>query len=100
MHASLFAQPTTKSDSDLIAQAKNIGLDMGQFGTCLSGGKHAAAVKDSVARMEQLGIGGTPMTLIGLTPAPGQPMKVVKYIYGAKPYSEFKAAIDSLLQPQ
>jgi protein-disulfide isomerase len=100
MHASLFAQPPTKSDSDLIAQAKNIGLDMGQFGTCLSGGKHAAAVKDSVARMEQLGIGGTPMTLIGLTPAPGQPMKVVKYIYGAKPFSEFKTAIDSLLQPQ
>ena len=98
MHASLFAQPPTKSDSDLIAQAKNIGLDMGQFGTCLSGGKHSAAVKESVARMEQLGIGGTPMTLIGLTPAPGQPMKVVKYIYGAKPYSEFKAAIDSLLQ--
>ena len=98
MHASLFAQPPAKSDSDLIAQAKNIGLDMGQFGTCLSSGKHAAAVKDSVARMEQLGIGGTPMTLIGLTPAPGQPMKVVKYIYGAKPFSEFKTAIDSLLQ--
>ena len=100
MHASLFAQPPTKSDSDMIAQAKNIGLDIGQFGTCLSGGKHATAVKDSVARMEQLGIGGTPMTLIGLTPAPGQPMKVVKYIYGAKPFSEFKTAIDSLLQSQ
>ena len=98
MHASLFAQPPSKSDSDLVAQAKNIGLDMAQFGNCFLGGKHAGAVKESVARMEQFGIGGTPMTLIGLTPAPGQPMKVVKYIYGAKPFSEFKAAIDALLQ--
>ena len=40
------------------------------------------------------------MTLIGLTPAPGQPMKVAKYVYGAKPYSEFKAAIDALLKSQ
>jgi hypothetical protein len=38
------------------------------------------------------------MTVIGLTPAPGQPMKVVKYIYGAQPYSAFKEAIDSILQ--
>jgi len=98
MHASLFTQPPSKSDSDLNAQAKNLGLDIAAFGTCLSSGRHAGAVKESAARMEQLGIAGTPMTLIGLTPAPGQPMKVVKYVYGAKPYSEFKAAIDSLLK--
>ena len=38
------------------------------------------------------------MILIGLTPAPGQPMKVVKYVYGAQPFAAFKAALDSLLQ--
>ena len=99
MYARLFAQPPTKSDGELTAHAKGIaGLDIGSFGSCLSSGKHAESIKASVARMEQLGISGTPMTLIGLTPAPGQPMKIVKYVYGAKPYSEFKAAIDSLLQ--
>jgi protein-disulfide isomerase len=99
MYARLFAQTPTKTDGELTAHAKGIaGLDIGNFTSCLSGGKHAESIKASVARMEQLGISGTPMTLIGLTPAPGQPMKIVKYVYGAKPYSEFKAAIDSLLQ--
>jgi protein-disulfide isomerase len=98
MHASLFNSPIAKDDSVLIAQARAIGLDMGAFQACLTSGRHSAAVQASVARMEQLGISGTPMTVIGLTPAPGQPMKVVKYIYGAQPYSAFKEAIDSILQ--
>jgi protein-disulfide isomerase len=98
MHASLFTQPPSKSDSELTGQANSLGLDMTKFSSCLSSGRHTAAVKASVSRMEQLGIAGTPMTLIGLTPAPGQPMKIVKYVYGAKPYSEFKDAIQSLLQ--
>lgn len=99
MYATLFSSSPTKTDGELTAQAKNItGLDVAAFTSCLSGGKHAESVKASVARMEQLGINGTPMTLIGLTPAPGQPMKVVKYVYGAQPYTAFKAAIDSMLQ--
>ena len=98
MHRSLFNSPVAKDDGALIAQAKSIGLDVPRLQACLSSGKHAQSVQASVARMEQLGVGGTPMTLIGLTPAPGQPMKIVKYIYGAKPYAEFKAAIDSILQ--
>ena len=98
MHAVLFAMPPSKTDQDLSNYAKTAGLEAEQFNACLTSGKHAASVQASVKRMEQLGVGGTPMTLIGLTPSPGQPMKVVKYIYGAKPYSEFKATIDSLLQ--
>lgn len=98
MHASLFSQAASKTDDELTAQAKHVGLDMAKFASCLSSGRHAGAIKESVSRMQDLGIAGTPMTLIGVTPAPGQPMKVVKYVYGAKPFSEFKAAIDSLLQ--
>jgi protein-disulfide isomerase len=98
MHVSLFNNPIAKDESALIAQAKALGLDMSAFQTCLTSGRHAAAIQASVARMEQLGISGTPMTVIGLTPAPGQPLKVVKYVYGAQPYSAFKEAIDSLLR--
>ncbi|HJR60552.1 MAG TPA: DsbA family protein, partial [Vicinamibacterales bacterium] len=96
MHVSLFANPVAKDDAALIAQAKPLGLDTRAFEACLSSGRHAASVKASVARMEQLGISGTPMTVIGLTPAPGQPMKVLKYVYGAQPFSAFKEAIDSI----
>ncbi|HVL66840.1 MAG TPA: DsbA family protein [Vicinamibacterales bacterium] len=97
MHASLFNSPVAKDDAALIEQAKRIGLDVARFTDCLSNGRHAEAVRASVARMEQLGIGGTPMTVVGYTPAPGQPMKVERYIYGAQSYPEFKKAIDSLL---
>lgn len=97
MHASLFNNPAAKDDAALVAQAKQVGLDTGAFQACLSSGKHADAVKASVSRMEQLGISGTPMMVIGLTPAPGQPMKVLKFVYGAHPYEAFKTEIDAVL---
>jgi protein-disulfide isomerase len=98
MHVSLFNNPIAKADDALVAQAKSVGVDEGAFRSCLTSGKHSASIQASVKRMEGLGISGTPMTVIGLTPAPGQPMKVVKYVYGAQPYSAFKEAIDSVLQ--
>src|SRR5687768_13377287 len=97
MHLGLFNGPVAKDDGMLEKQAQAAGLDLAQFKSCLASGRHAASIKDSVARIERLGIGGTPMTLLGYTPAPGQPMKVEKYLYGALPYAEFKAAIDALL---
>jgi protein-disulfide isomerase len=97
MHVSLFNQPVAKEDGALLAQAGPIGLDAGAFKACMTSRKHAAGIEASVSRMEQLGISGTPMVVIGLTPAPGQPMKIVKYVYGAQPYGAFKEAIDALL---
>jgi hypothetical protein len=47
--------------------------------------------------MQELGVGGTPLVLIGMTPAPGAPMKIVSSVYGAKPYPEFKAALDAVI---
>lgn len=98
MHTSLFALPVTKDDAGLTKQAQSVGLNVQQFTACLTSGRHAERIQASVRRMEQLGIQGTPMTLIGYTPAPGQPMKVEKYIYGARPFGDFKIAIDELLK--
>jgi len=98
MHVSLFNNPVANDDSGLIAQAKQLGLNLGTFQSCLSSGRHAASIQASVSRIEKLGIAGTPMVVLGYTPAPGQPLKVEKYVYGAQPYSAFKEAIDSLLR--
>ncbi len=100
MHTSLFSSPPAKDDTALAAQAQSAGLDSSKFNSCLASGRNAAGIKTSIARMEQLGISGTPMTVIGLTPAPGRPMKVVKYVYGARPYADFKAAIEALINSQ
>ena len=70
---------------------ENAGAGRKKFAACLERrSAHAAAIRDSIARMQQLGVGGTPLTLIGLTPAAGCPMKVVSSVYGAQPYRGFQ----------
>jgi len=98
MHAKLFTTPT-KDPSQLVAQAQELGLDGAKIRACLDSGKYAKTVRDSVARMQQLGIDSTPTFLVGITPAAGQPMKVAKVVKGAMPFAEFKKAIDSVLTP-
>jgi protein-disulfide isomerase len=97
MHTALFKDAPAKDAATLTARAQSIGLDTAKFSSCLSSERHAPAIKDSIARMEKLGIGGTPATLIGLTPKDGGPMQIVGYVYGAKPYTEFKTQIDAAL---
>ena len=98
MHAKLFATPT-RDLGLLVTQAQEMGMDGAKLRACLDGGKYAKPVRESVARMEQLGINSTPTFLLGLTPASGQPMKIVKVVKGAMPFPEFKKAIDAVLNP-
>jgi protein-disulfide isomerase len=100
MHDLLFTNAPAREPSQLTANAGMLGVDTRKFEACLNdgkGGPHAAAIRASIARMQQLGVGGTPLVLIGLTPPPGTPMKVIASVYGAKPYPEFKAALDQVL---
>lgn len=97
MHDALFSNPPARDAAQLTAEAKTVGVDERKFTACLSGQTHAAAIRDSISRMQSLGVGGTPLTLVGLTPAPGAPMKVIASVYGARPYADFKAAIDAAL---
>jgi protein-disulfide isomerase len=102
MHNRLFADTPPRDKTQIVAQllshAQALGIDVTKFRGCVESGKYAKPVSESVARMEALGVDSTPTFLVGLTPAPGQPMKVVKVIKGALPFSEFKSAIDSVLQ--
>jgi protein-disulfide isomerase len=104
MHAKLFEQPPPRDSGQLkpqiVAHASAIGLDLPKFHQCFEGGKYATPVRDNVGRMQELGVDSTPTFLLGLTPAPGQPMKVAKVVRGAVPFAQFKAAIDQLLSQQ
>lgn len=100
MHDLLFTNAPAREASQLSANAGMLGVDTKKFETCLNdgkGGPHAAAIRTSISRMQQLGVEGTPLVLIGLTPAPGTPLKVLASVYGAKPYPEFKTALDKVL---
>jgi protein-disulfide isomerase len=96
MHNLLFANPPAKDDVTLTKMAEGLQLDMSQFASCMNTGKYAGEIRASVQRIQQLGIGGTPMVVVGYTPAPGMPLKIEKFIYGAQPFPAFKEAIDSL----
>jgi len=100
MHDLLFTNAPARDAAQLTANAGTLGVDTKKFEACLNGGNggvHAPAIRESIVRMQQLGVGGTPLVLIGLTPAPGSPMKVVSSVYGAQPYPAFKSAIDTVL---
>lgn len=97
MHDTLFSNPPARDAAQLTAEAKSVGVDERRFAACLSSQTHAASIRESITRMQSLGVGGTPLTLVGLTPAPGAPFKVIASVYGARPYADFKSAIDAAL---
>src|SRR4051812_47679995 len=58
-HDILFTNTPAKDTAQLVSQAQMIGLDTMKFGNCLKGGEHAPAINASIARMQELGVGGT-----------------------------------------
>ena len=95
LHARLFEKPARTRD-DIVALAGSAGVDAAALGACMDSGKYSAAVRESVARMEKIGVDSTPMFLVGKTPAPGQPMQVLRAVSGAHPFEQFKEAIESV----
>ena len=98
LHTKLFETPA-KTTEQLTAMAQSAGLDVNAFRSCLDSGKHSDAVRKSVAKIQQLGIGGTPMFLIGKAEGQGA-VKIKKVVEGAQPFSAFRTAIDAILAEQ
>lgn len=97
MHDKLFAgQAVWSSLPDAIPTfkqyAKDLGLNTGDFDSCLDEGKHAEEVKADMAAGSASGIDGTPGFWI-LGPD-GKNQK----ISGAYPYETFSAAFDGMLK--
>jgi protein-disulfide isomerase len=100
MHGVLFQNQAALAPEQLGTYAKNLGLREAAFQQCLDSGKFAAEIKDDISEAGKVGISGTPTFLVGIVqPADGR-VKVVKKLVGAKAYSEFKAALDSVLTAQ
>lgn len=73
--------------------AKNVGLDVKAFNTCLSSGKYASKVQADYDDAIAAGGQGTPNSILITKDG----MKTV--VQGARPYESLKATIDALLQP-
>ena len=95
LHAKLFESPARSVDQ-IVERASAVGLDANALKSCIESGKYSTAVRESVKRMQQLGVDSTPMFLIGMTPKNGEPMKILKVVRGAHPFDQFKAAFDGM----
>jgi len=98
MHDRLFANQQNIAAADLPKHAQALGLNTSLFQQCLDSGRFAAEIKKDIAAAGTVGISGTPSFLVGVV-QPNGSVKIAKKLVGAKPYSEFKTAIDSLLTP-
>jgi protein-disulfide isomerase len=63
-HDKLFAGPANSSPELFNRFAKEVGLEPVAFETCLSSGKHQAAIKKDIEEGQRLGVAGTPAFFI------------------------------------
>jgi protein-disulfide isomerase len=97
MHDLLFANTPKLGQSALIDYAGRAGLNVDLFQACLASGKHLAQIQQDMSEAKRAGVTGTPTFFLGLTPASGERMQVVRVLTGAQPYAAFEQVIDAML---
>jgi protein-disulfide isomerase len=99
MHDIMFANYKKLGADELKSYAEEIGLETGDFNTCLDEKKYEDQVKKNMATGRKLGVRGTPGFVVGLTdPKDPDKVKGSKYIKGAQGVDTFSEAIDELLK--
>ncbi|PIN85123.1 MAG: disulfide bond formation protein DsbA [Candidatus Diapherotrites archaeon CG11_big_fil_rev_8_21_14_0_20_37_9] len=90
---SKFGQGTISNltQEDIKTWASDLGLDTGEFNSCLDSGKYTQEIQANLSEGQQVGVSGTPSFIIGKRDGTGQ------LIVGAQPYATFKSAIEALL---
>jgi len=78
--------------SNYPAYISEIGLDATAFQSCLTSGKYEDKVNAQLAEGSNSGVRGTPGTIVY-----NNKTKESRYISGAQPYANIKAAIDEIL---
>lgn len=86
MHDTLFENQAKINKMGIEDMAKGIGLNVGQFKTCLASGKHTKMVEDDIKDGREVGVKSTPTFFIN-----------GKIIRGAEPISVFTKLIDKEL---
>jgi protein-disulfide isomerase len=107
MHDALFETQTRWGgagaglDGVLISVAVDLGLNRGAFESCLSSGRHDAAVQENYAEARSLGIQGTPYFLIDGYPLSGAlPAEVFEFAVGLAEEGELGQAIAAAMAEQ
>lgn len=99
MHDRLFMNKEGLAVKDFEEHAQVIGLEMDSFRQCLESTMTAHEIREDVAEEKKARVTGTPSFFIGLTEPNGFTVKPLKMLRGARPYQDFKEALDNLLEP-
>ncbi|MEP7167432.1 MAG: DsbA family protein [Candidatus Woesebacteria bacterium] len=98
-HDQIFTKTTSNGTGLALDQlpviAKDIGLNVTKFQTCLDSGETKAEVDKDLADAAKYGASGTPTFFIGKSTSTGE-IDAVKLV-GAQPYAAFKTIIDQEL---
>jgi protein-disulfide isomerase len=95
LHDRLFANPKLLEPASLMDHAREAGLDMKSFETCLNG-QAAPAVRADLDAGNRAGITATPTFFFGFVQPDGS-VRVVEKLVGARQYSAFQSVLDRLL---
>jgi protein-disulfide isomerase len=96
MHDLLFENQAALAPSDLSRYAASLALDAPRFEQCLEAARYAPGTRKHISEANSAGLSGTPSFLIGIV-QPNSTVKITKKIIGARPYNDFKTAIDELV---
>ena len=95
MHDQLFTHSTALEIAELVHDATTLNLDSQKFQECIDSGKYVNDIRKDMSEGQRVGVRGTPTFLIGVSEGEATKIKVLKLIRGARPYPDFKQAIDS-----
>jgi protein-disulfide isomerase len=98
MHRVLFANQNALAHADLVNYARELGLRMAEFESCLSAEATAATVRRDVDEGERAGVSSTPTFLLGRIE--GDKARIISRIAGAAPYQAFESAVSSAGAPK
>lgn len=86
MHDMLFDRGVTGGTAAFKTYASQLGLNTGEFNTCLDSGKYAEKINEDLTLGQSQGVRGTPGFIVDGT-----------VVSGAQPFSVFKQIIDASL---
>lgn len=98
MHYRLFSAPGTHTDDQLAVRASEAGLDVGEFTSCLEGGRTKPEVQQAIDQAVGLGATGTPTFIVGIRDRTTGQIRMIRGITGAQPFEVFQQAIDGVLK--
>jgi protein-disulfide isomerase len=98
MHDRMFKNQRALVVENLKGFARDLGLKVEVFNSCLDQGKYASTVSEDLAAGSAVGVTGTPTFFIGKTAADGT--IEATSVRGAQPIAAFRQVIDRLLEGQ